>query len=49
LIFFEQTLIENFSADFDFFFSNAIVIAIENRSQIDRGPVVSMEIRPGRR
>jgi len=39
LIFFEQTLIEKFSADFDFLFSIAITIAIENPIRINRVPV----------
>jgi hypothetical protein len=37
LIFFQQTLIENFQARFDLEFSSVIVIAIENVSRIDQG------------
>jgi len=36
LIFFERTLIEKFSADFDFHFSIAITIAFEMLNRIDR-------------
>jgi hypothetical protein len=41
LKFFQQTLIENFQARFDFENSNAIVIAIENVSRSDQGLIES--------
>jgi len=36
LIFFQQTLIEKFSSDFDFLFSNAITITIEKPIRINQ-------------